>query len=204
MQSICNVFVYLIFSNACKRYNVFLSLLVFFFILHCNSLLKWKHVKDWRCFLYWYLISLFVCSTVYSHSWASTFTAESQSISTFYFIVDSIEKLLTFSFVESNLHLIAITVSSLSSCTPWFGQFIPFSWQILPSSSRLDGGHLWTAIYRFLQRCSMEFKSKRWLGPLHSDTFAAFIFPLILTILPVPAAEKYLYSMISSTCFWQK
>ncbi len=47
--------------------------------------------------------------------------------------------------------------------------FCHSSLQILSSSFRLDGDRQWTAIFRSLQRCSIEFKSGLWLG--HSRTF---------------------------------
>ena len=50
-----------------------------------------------------------------------------------------------------------------------FGSLSHFSWQILSISARLDGKCLWTAIFRSLHRCSLQFKSGLWLGHSRTD-----------------------------------
>ena len=126
------------------------------------------------------------------------------------------------------------------------GCFYHSSLQIVSSSVKLDGERRCSAIFRSLQRCSIDFKSGLWLG--HSRTFrdlsrshscivlavclgslsywkinlrpslgscvlwsrflsrislyfSQFIFPLILTSLPVPATEKNPHSMLPPSWF---
>lgn len=69
IQSICYVLVYPIFINACKNTTFFFNLWVFFSNLHCRRLLKWKYIKDCRCFLNRYLVSLFICSIFTLMGW---------------------------------------------------------------------------------------------------------------------------------------
>ncbi len=57
------------------------------------------------------------------------------------------------------------------------------SLQILSSSVRLDGKRWWTAIFRSLQRCSIEFKSGLWLG--HSRTVTELLWSHSFIILAV-------------------
>ena len=66
--------------------------------------------------------------------------------------------------------LAAITASSFfvydstSLAHLYLGSFSHPFLQILSSSVRLDGERCYTAIFRSLQRCSIEFKSGLWLG----------------------------------------
>ena len=106
----------------------------------------------------------------------------------------------------------------------YLGSFFDSSLQILSSFVRLDGKCRCTAIFRSLQRCSISYlgcvlrvivllegepSSQSDVLSRISTTislfFALFIFPSILTSLPVPAAEKHPHSMmLLPPCFRPK
>ena len=67
--------------------------------------------------------------------------------------------------------------------TTGFGNVLPFLHADPLNSVRLGGERWWTAIFRFLQRCSIGFKSGLWL--CHSRTFTELFWNHSFVILAV-------------------